>query len=62
MAEARLSNNSLATEKRWFQQLSERLKEGVNHRKKVKCVGEKFGFSGLDESIDGSLATERPVF
>ena len=28
----------------------------------MKCVGEKFGFSGLDESIDGSLATERPVF
>ena len=33
------SNSSLATEKCWFRQLSERPKEGINHRKKMKCVG-----------------------
>ena len=58
----RLSNNSLATEKCWFRQFSEQLKEGVNHQKQVKGVGGKIGFGGLGKIFEGSLATARPVF
>ena len=56
------SNNSLATEKCFFQQLSEQCKKGINHQKQAKRRWGKSGFGGLGESSDISLATRRTGF
>ena len=53
-----LSNSSLTTKKLWFRQLNEGCLEDIDHRKRMKYVGEKVSFGGLGESVGVSLATE----